>query len=235
MKDLNGVEYNLNEFISYASGKKIVIFGAGGYGTYIYKVLKKNKIKVYAMCDNNKEKLYALRNKYPVSTLENLKSCKDECYFIIGIAKIAIVKIIRRQLHDLGIREDKMVIPLPNTKSGYFHSLIMFDSEYWIPAVKEQWQHARQCSTQIADYFETNDLLELIVFENEAFNGWLERDLLHSKVVIRKKINSLEDFTEEDKCDAVVVLDEANYESIEEQLMQRIKVPIISIWDVVRF
>ncbi len=235
MRDSNGVEYSLDEFISYAPGRKIVIFGVGDYGTYIYKVLKKNDIEVYAMCDNNKEKLCALRDKYPVSTLENLRGCKEECYFIIGIAKIDIVKAIRSQLHDFGVQADKMIIPLPDTKSGYFHSLIMFDSEYWIPAVKEQWQHARQCSTQIVDYFETNDLFKLIVFENDAFKGWLERDLLHSKVVIRKKISSLEDFTEEDEYDAVVVLDEANYEGIEEQLMRRTKVPIISIWDVVRF
>lgn len=235
MKDKNGTEYNLNDFILYAREKKIVIFGAGDYGTYIYRKLKRNRIPVYAFCDNDKEKLELMKKKYPVSILENLKSNLEEYYFIIGISKIVIVKAIKSQLYDFGVKLDKMIIPLPDIKSGYFHSMIMFDSEYWIPAVKEQWQYARLHSKQIADYFKTNGLYELIIYENEELKGWLDQDLLNSGVIIKKKINSLEEFTEKEKCDAVVVIDEPNYEVIEEQLLYRTEVTVLSIWDVVRF
>ena len=32
MKDLNGIEYNLTDFVSYVQQEKVVIFGAGKYG-----------------------------------------------------------------------------------------------------------------------------------------------------------------------------------------------------------
>lgn len=235
MRDLNGTEYNINDFMSYARGKKIVMFGAGNYGNYIYKTLAENDIDVYAVCDNNKEKLYSLQDKYPVSTLDDLKSSREEYYFIIAIAKLGILKAIKSQLYDYGVKLDKMIIPLPEIKSGWFDSLIMFDSEFGVQAVKEQWRHARLGSTQIIDYFESNDLCELIVFENTELSGWLDQDLLNSRVTIKKRIHSLEEFAEREECDAVVVLDEANYEIIEEELMRRTEAPIISIWDVVRF
>ena len=75
----------------------------------------------------------------------------------------------------------------------------------------------------------------LIVFGIDELKGWLEQDLLNSGIIIKKIINKIDEFTEADECDAVVVLDEVNYEVIEEKLMQRTKVPIISIWDVIRF
>ncbi len=235
MKDLNGIEYDIYDFMSYAYGKKIVIFGAGKYGNHIYETLMNKGISVSAVCDNNKERLDSLKDKYPVSSLENLKNAVEEYYFIIAIAKIETVKIIRSQLCQYGVRPDRLIIPLPDIKTGYFDSLIMFDSEYCVQAVKEHWKRARHCGAQIADYFETNDLYRLIVFETDELKGRLDQDLLNSRVVIKKKIHALEEFTEKEECDAVVVLDEENYEVIEERLMQKTEKPIISIWDVVRF
>jgi hypothetical protein len=234
MKDLNGIEYNLYDFISYALKKKVVIFGAGKYGNYIYEVLNGNGINIVAVCDNNKDKLYSLRDKYPVRTLEDLKSTLEEYYFIIAIAKIDIIKAIRNQLNDFGVKSNKLVIPLPDSNSNYFDGLIMFEPEYCIQAIKEHWVRVRQDSKQIVDYFETNELYELIVYEIDEFKGWLEQDLLNSRVVIKKRIKALEEFTDREECDAVVVLDEVNYEVIEEELMSRTEAPIISIWDIVR-
>lgn len=235
MKDLAGIEYNINDFISYACGKKIVVFGAGRYGNYLYKVLADNGIDAYGVCDNNKEKLDLLKEKYPVITLEDLKNDLGDYYFIIAIAKLEILKTIRKQLSEYGVKPNKMVIPLAEIKSGWFDSRIIFDSEYCVPAVKEQWQHARQCGTRIADYFESNAFYRLIVIENDQLKGWLDRDLADSSVTIIKRINSLEEFAQKEECDAVVIIDEANYEIIEEELMQKTDIPIISIWDVVRF
>jgi len=154
---------------------------------------------------------------------------------MIAVAKIEIVKTIRSQLCQYGVGPDKLIIPLPDIKTGYFDSLIMFDSEYCVQAVKERWKRARYSGTQIADYFEMNDLYRLIVFETDELKGQLDQDLLNSHVVIKKKITTLEEFTDREEYDAVVVLDEKNYEMIEESLMQRTEKPIISIWDVVRF
>ncbi len=235
MKDLNGIEYDIDDFISYADGKKIVIFGAGKYGKHIYETLMNKDINVFGIYDNSKEILDSLKDTYPVISLENLKKHVDEYYFMIAVAKIEIVKIIRSQLCQYGVGPDKLIIPLPDIKTGYFDSLIMFDSEYCVQAVKEHWKRARYSGTQIADYFEMNDLYSLIVFETDELKGQLDQDLLNSRVVIKKKITTLEEFTDREEYDAVVVLDEKNYEMIEESLMQRTEKPIISIWDVVRF
>ena len=235
MKDLNGVEYNLDDFISYARGKKTVIFGAGKYGKYIYEIFRENRVEVCAICDNNREKLDSLKEKYPVSTLEDLKDSIEEYYFVIAIVRIEIVKVIRNQLNHYGVKPDKIVIPFSDIKSDYYDGLVMFDSEYGVHALKEQWRCARQGNGRIADYFELNDLYVLIVFGIDELKGWLEQDLLNSGIIIKKIINKIDEFTEADECDAVVVLDEVNYEVIEEKLMQRTKVPIISIWDVIRF
>lgn len=235
MKDLNGIEYNLSDFISNTYWKKIVILGIGKYGNYIYDILIDNGVEIFAVCDNNKEKLYSLRNKYPVNSLENLKGSLKDYYFIIAIAKIEIIKLIRSQLENFGVKPDRMVIPLPDSKSDFFDGLIMFEPMYCIQAVKEHWNNIRQDDKRIAEYFETNGLYRLILFEIDELRGWLDQDLLNSRIIIKKKINTLDEFTEKDECDAIVVMDEVNYEIIEEELMKRTEVPIISIWDIVRF
>lgn len=235
MKDWEGIEYSINDFISYTDGEEIVIFGAGKYGNHIYETLTNSGIRVYAICDNSEEKLESIKDKYPVISIQDLKNNIDKYYFIIAIAKIESVKKVRNQLSQYGVKTDKIVIPLPDIKTGYFDGLIMFDSEYGVQAVKERWKYARHCGTQIADYFETNDLYKLIVFEIDELKGWLEQDLSNSKITIKKRINSLEEFTGQEEHDAIVVLDEVNYEIIEEYLIQKTKKPIISMWDVIRF
>ncbi len=235
MKGSNGIEYSLTDFLAHADKKKIIVFGAGKYGNHIYNTIIENKIEVFAICDNNKEKLKEIQNKYPVKTLDELKDNIDEYWFVIGITKIKIIKEIRDQLYKAGVTYDKMIVPLPDIKTGYFDSLIMYDSEFCNQAVKEQWRNARKEPGQIADYFESNDLYELVIFGNKELDGWLEDDLLESKVKVNKVIYSVDQFDNRDKCDAVVVLDEVEYEEIEEQLMLKTDVPIISIWDIVRF
>ncbi len=235
MKDLNGIEYNLGDFIKDTQRKKIVIFGIGKYGNYIYDILIDNGVEIFAVCDNNKEKLYSQRNNYPVNSLENLKGSLKDYYFIIAIAKIEIIKIIRSQLENFGVKPDRMIIPLPDSKSDFFDGLIMFEPMYCIQAVKEHWKNIRKDCKRIADYFETNGLYSIILFEIDELRGWLDQDLLNSRVVIKKKMKTLDEFTENEVCDAIVVLDEVNYEIIEEELMRKTEVPIISIWDIVRF
>ena len=235
MKDLYGTEYNLDDFLECAGDKKLVVFGAGKYGNLIYNTIKEKNIDVFAVCDNNKEKLCEIRNQYPVMSIDELKDNIEEYYFIIAITKIKIIKEIKKQLYSIGVKYERMIIPLPDAKTGYFDSLIMFDSEFCVQAVKEQWRNARKNIRQIADYFEMNDLFDLVLFGYKELDGWLESDLSDSKVIIKDVIYSLDEFDDNKKIDAVVVLDEVNYEMIEEQLMKRTEVPIISIWDVVRF
>ncbi len=235
MKDSNGIEYNLNDFMSYAQGRKIVIFGAGKYGNHVYETLRENDIDIFAICDNNKDKLSSLKDRYPVCALEDLKCTQEEYYFVIAIARIEIVKVIREQLEAYGVPLENLVIPFPESGSIYFDGLIMFDPQYCIQALKEQWMRARQDSRQIADYFETNGLYRLMVFEIDGLEGWLDQDLFYSKVVIKRKIKDLDEFAENEEFDGIVVLDEVNYEMIEEELMHKTEVPVISIWDVVRF
>lgn len=235
MKDLNRIEYNLTEFISYVQQEKVVIFGAGKYGLYIYEILRKNGINIFAVCDNDKDKLNSLKDKFPVSTLEDLKNTLEEYYFVIAIAKVEIVKLIRKQLEDYGVKTDKLIIPFPDSNSDYFDGTVMFDPEYYVQVIKEHWIYTRKNHTQIRDYFEMNGLYNLIVLEIDELREWLDQDLLNSRIVIKKRIKTVDEFTENDECDAVVVLDEVNYEVIEEELMKRTEAVIISIWDIIRF
>ena len=46
---------NREDLISFTKGKRVIIFGFGAYGKEIIKYLYVHGIKIYGICDNNKQ------------------------------------------------------------------------------------------------------------------------------------------------------------------------------------
>lgn len=230
-------EYSIEGFMTrIQKDDNIIIFGAGKYGLYIYDLLKSKEIFVNSIIDNNKTVLNELRDKYPVKYIEDLGEDDKAGYIIVGISRLDCIKTVEMQLLDLGVKRNKIVIPLPKDNSGFFDKRIMLDEEYCLLALREMWKEVRRSNkTHIIDYFETNDLLKILVFEVEMFKGWLDKDLKDSKVSIVKHLDKIEDYKPESECDAIVVLDELHYEVMEETLMELTNIPIISMWDIVKY
>ena len=236
MRDEFGIEYSIEGFIrSLKNDDRIIIFGAGKYGLHIYDTLRTEGIRVDAISDNNKAVLDGLRNEYPVKYVEDITESDKTGYFVIGISRLNIVKAVEKQLKDMGIETDKIIIPIPTEKSGFFDNRIMIDEEYCMLAVREMWNDVRRMNNNhIVDYFETNDLFRIAVFETDMFKGWLDDDLKGSKVSIVEKPDSIESYKADSEYDAIIILNELMYEVMEEKLMRITTVPIISIWDLLK-
>ena len=112
MRDLKGTEYNLERFIVKCNNKKIVIFGAGQFGTYLYDKLVSNNIKVYALCDNNEQHLNDISDKYPTKYVSELIPYISKLYFIIAVGNHEIQQEIKRQLLSLGVKPSRLVLPI---------------------------------------------------------------------------------------------------------------------------
>ena len=234
MRDDKGIEYSLEEFISTPTEKKIVIFGAGNYGMYVFNELRKNGIDVYAFCDNDKTRLLSIKKDYPVTEFDFLKKTIDEFVFIIAVVAFEIKRIIKIQLLNSGVSEKDIIIPIPYRRNCFFDYWITFEPDFWLPIVKQQWHFRRKTGTHIVDYFEKNELFKIVLYEVDELKGWLDEDLDGSKVSILHKMKSLDDNSCLSDCDAVVLFDDVKADFIEEELMERTKSPIISMWDVLR-
>lgn len=236
MKDGSGTQYSMEEFIKTWNGTmRLTLFGAGKYGLFIYDRLASSGITVNSLCDNNKEVLDALKDKYPVRTTDGMDEDDISGFFIIGISRLDIVKAIRKQLQDMGVGPNRMIIPLPGEQGGFFDNRILQDDEWCLLSVRETWLATRQTDGRhIADYFETNDLFRIVLMEEDMVAGWLEEDLKGTGVSIAGKIASPDEYNDDLCCDAIVTENEALYEVLEERLMTQTTVPVISIWDVLR-
>ncbi len=236
MKDEFGREYSIDGFIKCVrKTDNIIIFGAGKYGTHLFEYLQSAGIVVNALCDNNRKVIDYLRGDYPVKYVEDINEADILGYFIIGISRLNIVKIVKKQLEELGVSPNRIIIPLPNEKSGFFDNRIMMDDEFCMFAIREMWSDVRRRNdNHIVDYFVTNDLFRLVVFEHEMLSGWLDEDLNDTEVEIVEKMNSIEEYNVGCICDAIIIMNELKYEVMEERLLTMIDVPIISIWDVLK-
>ncbi len=236
MKDINGIEYSIDEFINqFDNNKSVVIFGGGKYGQYIFNYLQKANIPIDSIIDNDEVVLDRLSKSYPTKKIREIESLLDCSYFVIGISRINIIKIVQKQLTNMKVKTDQLIIPLPHEDSSFFDPMIMLDNEFCHKAVIEQWNFIRSLNdNHIIDYFETNDLYKIVIFEEEHVKGWLSNDLKDSKVNILKEYNLLEEFDANISCDAIVIGDELIYETMEEKLMEITDAPIISIWDILR-
>lgn len=86
----------LREAIS--AGRKIVVFGAGGFGARAIRVLEKNNINIEAVCDNDSEKQKQKFYGYNVLPADTLKDCDP-----VVIVAVQYPAEITEQLKGMGI------------------------------------------------------------------------------------------------------------------------------------
>lgn len=230
MKDKYGIEYSISDFMKEKNDKKIIIFGAGRYGKQIYHELTANGLTVFAFCDNNKKNnnLFDL----PIMKISEISSVV-KYYFIISVAANEAKKLIKYQLVNAGVPFENIVIPIPLRKTKFYDERLVADDEFRFAAIGMQWRYQRNNNRHIQKYFESNELYKIILYEYDEFTDWIDVDFKNSKVTIVQKINSVKDKLIDDY-DAILVLDEKNFEFIEDTLMCQSKKPVISIWEVIK-
>ena len=62
----------------------------------------------------------------------------------------------------------------------------------------------------------------------------MKKICLRNRKIINK-LKSVEDFKDDGSCDAIVIMNEPSYELMEEELMKISNIPIISIWDILKY
>lgn len=230
MKDENGIEYSLADFIADAkvSPKKIIIFGAGDVGNYIYSKLIEANIDIEGFCDNRRAGELKFDKKiYDISELENNK----EIYFVVGVFE-ALAKIsIKHQLLKHSIQMHRIVIPIPMKGEKFYTHGVFEESELRTPYIEMLWDKTKE-SSKIYRYFSSNKLNKLVVYSCGVYEKDLENNLAESDVKIVQIIDSIEK-TLVDDFDALFVLDEDNFEKIEDYFLGKINKPIVSLLEVI--
>ncbi len=70
MRDLSGIEYNIDCIVN--STNKIIIWGAGRYGRYLYRYLKRHAVNIYAVIDK-RQNIEAPVKMVTLQQLENIE------------------------------------------------------------------------------------------------------------------------------------------------------------------
>lgn len=234
MKDKNGTEYSLEGFFLSGCRKKIVVFGAGNYGAYICDELEKNGYSEYLICDNNRKKLKILAYTHNIIELNDLIKNVNDYIVIIAVIDVEIIKSIKKQLIVNGFKESDIVIPIPESRSPFFDFFVLYDKELSYLTIVQQWINKRNKGRGISDYFEKNNLYNLIVYEADGLIDWLREDLNDTNVSIVQVINNTNSISNLKGIDAFVVLDEVKFDFVQEELMKKYYIPVIGIWDVIR-
>ncbi len=225
VKDSLGIEYEIDCIVN--SNQKIIIWGAGRYGRYIYRYLKRNGVNIYAVCDNRQD----IDAPVPVVTLSKLNNM-EQYLFVIAVARRKEKLEIKEQLFRYGIKPTQLVIPVPNTGSEFFDASLVAHRDFMYPAIAIRWNEIRRQGNHISDYFEQNDIYRIGVYEIKEFEEWLEEDLEWSKVSICQKIT--DEYSIDEGLDAIVVMDIERFDYIEEQIKNKVKYPVINIMEILK-
>lgn len=225
VKDLLGIEYNIDCVVG--SNQRIIIWGAGRYGKYIYRYLKKCSVNIYAVCDNRQD----IEAPIPIITLSQLNNI-GQYLFVIAVARKKEKLEIKEQLFRYGVKPTQIVIPIPNIGSEFFDFSLIDHADFIYPVMAARWNEVRRQGSHIENYFEQNDIYRIGIYEIKEFAGWLEEDLEWSKVSICQKIT--DEYLIEEELDAIVVMDIERFDYIEEQIMSKVKYPVISIVEILK-
>ncbi len=225
MKDLEGIEYDIDNIVD--SKQKIIIWGAGRYGRYIYRYLKRRGVNVYAVADKRKDIEAPVR----IADLQQLDNM-EQYLFVIAVGWKEAKLEIKEQLLDYGVRPAQLVIPIPYTDSEFYDSSLINHPDFIYPAVAARWNYVRRKGSHISDYFEKNDIYKIGIYEIKEFEGWLEGDLEWSKASVCQKIT--DEYAIDGDLDAIVVTDAMRFDYIEEQIMNRTKCPVINILEILK-
>ena len=225
MKDLSGIEYDIDNIIG--CKQKIIIWGAGRYGRYIYRYLKKRGVNIYAIADKRQD----IKAPIPVAMLRQLDNI-ERYIFVIAVGWKEAKLEIKEQLLSYGIKPTQLVIPIPCFDSEFYDQSLMNHPDFIYPAIAAKWNYVRRRGSHISDYFEQNDICRIGVCEIKEFKGWLEEDLEWSIASVCQKITS--ECSIDEDLDAIVVMDAKRFDVIEEQIMNRTKCPVINIMEILK-
>lgn len=231
MKDKDGIEYSLGDFIQRPANRKTVIFGSGKYGEYIQQVLNENSIDLYAFCDNNTEIIGNQKNGVRIFGLSELLD-EEDLTFIVAVADLNAKLKIKDQLIANGIDSNRIVIPLPYRREAFYDEMSWQMDEFRFGIIGIHWEKKRK-ENKICKYFVSNNLTKIVVYEDTQFTGWIEKDFENENIEIIQYISSIDTDIAKD-ADAVLILNEKYFEEIEDALMDKTSIPIIGIWEVVR-
>lgn len=225
MRDSLGIEYDINCIVN--STQKIIIWGAGRYGKYIYRYLKRHAVDIYAVIDKRQD----IETPLKMITLQQLDNIGQYLFVIAARWKDEKLEI-KEQLLTYGVKATQLVIPIPDIGSEFYDFSLSVCPDFTYPVIAVRWNHVRQEGSHIANYFEQNDIYRIGVYEAKEFAGWLEEDLEWSEVSVCQKITdeSLIDKT----LDAIVVTDVMRFSYIEEQIMNKTKCPVINIMEILK-
>lgn len=225
MRDVSGIEYDLDCIRD--SGLKVVIWGAGRYGRYIYRYLKRCAVHIQGIIDKRQE-IDIPGGRIMLQQLDNI----GECLFVIAARWKEEKLEIKKQLLDYGVSPAQLVIPVPDIGSEFFDPSLTEHPDFLYPVIAARWRYFRQEGSHIVNYFEQNDLYRIGVYEIKEFEGWLEQDLEWSDVSVCQWITN--DCAIDGSLDAIVVMDMVCFDYIEEQIMLRTKCPVIGIMEILR-
>lgn len=225
MKDLSGIEYDIDCIVNCT--QKIIIWGGGRYGRYLFRYLKRHGVNIYAVIDKRQD----IESPVKMVTLQQLKNIEQ--YLFVIAARWRGEKLeIKDQLLAYGVKPTQMVIPIPDIGSEFFDFSLIDHPDFMYPVVAVRWNYVRRQGSHIANYFEQNDIYKIGVYEIKEFAGWLEQDLEWSDVSVCQIIT--EEYHIDGSLDAIVVLDIAHFDHIEEQIMKKLKCPVINIMEIIK-
>lgn len=225
MKDTSGIEYDIDCIRN--SNQEIIIWGAGKYGRYIYRYLKRYSIDIYAVIDKRQN----IDAPVKIVSLEQLEDI-EQYLFVVAARRVKEKLEIKKQLLDHGVKPTQIVVPIPNADSEFYDPLLTNNPDFMYPLLAAKWNNARRKGSYIADYFEQNDIFRIGVYEIKQLKGWLEQDLEWSDIAICQIIT--DEYLIDDSLDAIVVLDIAHFDYVEEQIMKKTKCPVINIIEILK-
>lgn len=155
---------NLRKAIS--AGRKIIVFGAGGFGARTIKVLEQNKIQIAAVCDNSPEKQNKKFCGYDVLAADVLRGMDS-----IVVVAVQYPKEIIEQLKDWGINSIVYCKELLLELHEQYEKLIFpnFDNPQVsiVLTAYNEWKYTYECLKSILNT-KTNIEYEIIVGDNAS-------------------------------------------------------------------
>lgn len=169
-------------------GKKIIIFGAGGFGRRTISVLEKHNIKIEAFCDNNPEKQNQKFCGYDVLAADSIAEMEP-----IVVVAVQYPKEIMEQLHHLGISSVIYCKELLLELHEHYDKLVFprFDNPQVsiVLTAYNEWKYTYECLKSILQT-KTNIEYEVIVGDNASTDETREIEQYVENIrVVRQREN----------------------------------------------
>lgn len=231
MKDENGIEYSLADFIADAkvSPKKIMIFGAGEFGNYVYSRLIEHGIDILGFCDNKKAGQVKFGMK--IYSVEELKENND-AYVVVAVMNSHQKMCIKEQLLKSGIDKNRLVVPLSLKGDPFYKADIHVEPEFQEIYLRICCENVKS-TNRVFSYFSSNGLKRLLVYPYKDYGDFLRDELNGSDIRIVGEIVCRDNLRNKDQYDAIIVLDEGHFEKIEDEFLPCADKPIVSLLEVI--